>query len=193
LDDKEIEFPRFNFITGHRENSGLKFKMDNKSILVIEGIHGLNEKLTNSVLKENKYKIYISALTQLNIDDHNRIPTTDVRLIRRIVRDNTYRGRSAEKTILGWYSVREGEEKNIFPYQEEADTMFNSTLAYEMSVLKKSVVPLLLKIEKYTPAYIEAKRILLFLDYFKVTIDTSENMIPKNSIIREFIGGSCFH
>lgn len=189
LEGKEIEFPRFNFVTGQREKSGLKFKMDDKSILVIEGIHGLNEKLTSSILKENKYKIYISALTQLNIDDHNRIPTTDVRLIRRIVRDNTYRGRSAESTILGWHSVREGEEKNIFPYQEEADTMFNSTLAYEMSVLKNSIEPLLQKIEKNSPAYIEAKRLRIFLNYFK---ETDENMVPKNSIIREFIGGSCF-
>lgn len=190
LEGKEIEFPRFNFITGLRENSGLKFKMDDKSILVIEGIHGLNEKLTSSILKENKYKIYISALTQLNIDDHNRIPTTDVRLIRRIVRDNTSRGRSAETTILGWQSVRAGEEKNIFPYQEEADTMFNSTLAYELSVLKAHVEPLLRKIERGNPAYIEAKRLLLFFEYFK---ETGENMVPKNSIIREFIGGSCFY
>lgn len=190
LEGKEIEFPRFNFITGLRENSGQKLKIDDKTILVIEGIHGLNEKLSSSIPKENKYKIYISALTQLNIDDHNRIPTTDVRLIRRIVRDNTYRGRSAETTILGWRSVRDGEEKNIFPYQEEADTMFNSTLVYEMSVLKRSVQPLLLKIEKGDPAYIEAKRLILFLEYFK---ETGENMVPKNSIIREFIGGSCFY
>lgn len=190
LNGEEIEFPRFNFITGTRENSGNKFRMDDKSILVIEGIHGLNEKLTSSISKENKYKIYISALTQLNIDDHNRIPTTDVRLIRRIVRDNTYRGRTAETTILSWPSVREGEEKNIFPYQEEADAMFNSTLAYELCILKKSVEPLLRKIEKGGPAYIETKRLLLFLDYFK---EIEENMIPKNSIIREFIGGSCFY
>lgn len=190
LNGEEIEFPKFNFITGLRENSGQKFKIDNNSVLVIEGIHGLNEKLTSSILKENKYKIYISALTQLNIDDHNRIPTTDVRLIRRIVRDNTFRGRSADTTILGWPSVREGEEKNIFPYQEEADIMFNSTLVYEMSVLKKNVDPLLEKIEKKSPAYTEAKRLMLFLDYF---METGENMIPKNSIIREFIGGSCFY
>jgi uridine kinase len=190
LEGKEIEFPRFNFITGSRENSGLKFKMDDKSILVVEGIHGLNEKLTSSIQKDNKYKIYISALTQLNIDDHNRIPTTDVRLIRRIVRDNTYRGRSAAATILGWQSVRDGEEKNIFPYQEEAETMFNSTLVYEMSVLKKSVEPLLRKIQRGDPAYIESKRLLLFLDFFK---ETGDSMVPKNSIIREFIGGSCFY
>lgn len=189
LKGNEIEFPRFNFITGTREDSGNKFKMDGNSILVIEGIHGLNEKLTCSIAKENKYKIYISALTQLNIDDHNRIPTTDVRLIRRIVRDNTYRGRSAEITILSWPSVRAGEEKNIFPFQEEADLMFNSTLAYELCILKKSVEPLLQKIEKGTPAYMEAKRLLQFLYYFK---EIEENMIPKNSIIREFVGGSCF-
>lgn len=129
-------------------------------------------------------------MTQLNIDDHNRIPTTDVRLIRRIVRDNTYRGRSAAATILGWQSVRDGEEKNIFPYQEEAETMFNSTLVYEMSVLKKSVEPLLRKIQRGDPAYIESKRLLLFLDFFK---ETGDSMVPKNSIIREFIGGSCFY
>lgn len=189
LNGEEIEFPRFNFITGTRENSGNRFKMDENSILVIEGIHGLNEKLSCSIAKENKYKIYISALTQLNIDDHNRIPTTDVRLIRRIVRDNTYRGRSAETTLLTWLSVRAGEEKNIFPFQEEADTMFNSTLAYEMCILKKSVDPLLRKIDAGSPAYIEAKRLLQFLYYFK---EIDENMIPKNSIIREFVGGSCF-
>lgn len=190
LEGGEIELPRFNFITGHREASGVKFKMDTDSILVIEGIHGLNEALSSSVDRENKYKIYISALTQLNIDDHNRIPTTDVRVLRRLVRDNKSRGRSAEVTILSWPDVRAGEEKNIFPYQEEADTMFNSTLAYEMSVLKRYAEPLLADIKKDSPAYLEATRILLFLNYFK---ETEEDMIPSNSIIREFIGNSCFY
>jgi uridine kinase len=164
--------------------------MEKDSILVIEGIHGLNEILTNSVLRENKYKIYISALTQLNIDDHNRIPTTDVRILRRIVRDNMSRGKNAEATILSWPSVRAGEDKNIFPFQEEADTMFNSTLTYEMSILKKYAVPLLKEITKSSPVYIEAKRLLIFLSYF---LECGEDMIPNNSIIREFIGGSCFY
>jgi uridine kinase len=190
LDEKEVEFPVFNFVKGQREWNGKKYKMEKDSILVIEGIHGLNEILTNSVLRENKYKIYISALTQLNIDDHNRIPTTDVRILRRIVRDNMSRGKNAEATILSWPSVRAGEDKNIFPFQEEADTMFNSTLTYEMSILKKYAVPLLKEITKSSPVYIEAKRLLIFLSYF---LECGEDMIPNNSIIREFIGGSCFY
>jgi uridine kinase len=189
LSGEEIEVPTFNFVNGMREWKGHKFKMHKNSILVIEGIHGLNELLTTSVPKENKYKIYISALTQLNIDDHNRIPTTDVRILRRIVRDNMCRGRNAEATILSWRSVRAGEEKNIFPFQEEADIMFNSTLVYEMSILKKYAEPLLKEIVKGSPAYLEAKRILIFLSYFK---EADEYPIPKNSIIKEFIGGSVF-
>lgn len=189
LKGEEIELPRFNFITGKREWTGKKYRMDDDSILVIEGIHGLNEMLTGSVQRENKYKIYVSALTQLNIDDHNRIPTTDVRILRRIVRDNMYRGRSAEATILTWPQVRAGEELNIFPYQEEADIMFNSTLVYEMSVLKKHAEPLLKQIKKESRAYLEVKRLIIFLSYFK---DTKEDIIPNTSIIREFIGGSCF-
>jgi uridine kinase len=192
LEGKEVEIPTFNFITGRREWRGKRYKMDKDSILVIEGIHGLNELLTASISRENKYKIYVSALTQLNIDDHNRIPTTDVRILRRIVRDNMSRGRNAEATILSWPSVRAGEEKNIFPFQEEADTMFNSTLVYEISVLKKYAEPLLKNIDKSSPAYLEAKRLLIFLGYFKEAGEESEEVIPKNSIIREFIGGSCF-
>lgn len=189
LSGEEIEMPTFNFVTGSREWKGHKFKMQKDSILVIEGIHGLNELLTTSVPKENKYKIYISALTQLNIDDHNRIPTTDVRIFRRIVRDNLYRGRNAEATILSWPLVRAGEEKNIFPFQEEADIMFNSTLVYEMSIFKKYAESLLKEIAKDSPAYLEAKRLLIFLGYFK---EADEYPIPKNSIIKEFIGGSVF-
>ncbi|SKA85355.1 uridine kinase [Caloramator quimbayensis] len=191
LNYKEIELPSFNFIKGEREWLGYKYKMDKDSILIIEGIHGLNETLTSSIPKENKYKIYISALTQLNIDDHNRIPTTDVRLLRRIVRDNMSRGRDAQATILSWPQVREGEEKNIFPYQEEADIMFNSTLVYEMSILKKYAEPLLKNVDVKSTAYIEARRLLLFLSYFKESLD--DNIIPLNSILREFIGGSCFY
>lgn len=187
---EEVELPVFNFIKASRESQGKSFKMDSDTILVIEGIHGLNEELTNSIDRENKYKIYISALTQLNIDNHNRIPTTDVRVLRRIVRDNMSRGRSAEATILSWPKVREGEEKNIFPFQEEADIMFNSTLAYEMSILKKYAEPLLKAIGVNSEAYIEAKRLLTFLAYF---VAAEEHMIPNNSIIREFIGGSCFY
>ena len=190
IDGEEVEIPIFNFITACREPHGKRFKMDSDTILVIEGIHGLNEELTNSINRENKYKIYISALTQLNIDNHNRIPTTDVRILRRIVRDNMSRGRSAEATILTWPLVREGEEVNLFPFQEEADTMFNSTLVYEMSILKKYAEPLLKKIGRDSGAYIESKRLKTFLEYFIVA---DEFIIPKNSIIREFIGGSCFY
>ncbi len=190
INGEEVEIPVFNFITALREPHGKRFRMDSDTILVIEGIHGLNESLTNSINRENKYKIYISALTQLNIDNHNRIPTTDVRILRRIVRDNMSRGRSAEVTILTWPLVREGEEVNLFPFQEEADTMFNSTLVYEMSVLKKYAEPLLKEIGIDSPAYIESKRLKTFLGYF---IASDEFMIPKNSIIREFIGGSCFY
>lgn len=189
LNGKEVEIPRFNFRTGLREWIGRKYKMEKDSVLVIEGIHGLNEVLTSSVPRENKYKIYISALTQLNIDNHNRIPTTDSRLIRRIVRDYLFRGRDAATTILTWPQVRAGEEKNIFPYQEEADIMFNSALVYEMCILKKYAAPLLKEIPVSSPAYQEAKRLLTFLSYF---LEAEENAIPNNSILREFIGGSCF-
>jgi uridine kinase len=189
LQGETVELPQFNFRTGLREWNGKQYKMERDSILVIEGIHGLNELLTSSIARENKYKIYISALTQLNIDNHNRMPTTDGRLIRRIVRDYKYRGRSAETTILGWPRVRAGEEKNIFPYQEEADIMFNSELVYEMCILKKYAEPLLQEIPANSPASLEARRLLIFLGYF---LETGEETVPKNSILREFIGGSCF-
>lgn len=192
LEGQEVELPRFDFILGKRVNSGKKLKLDSKTILVIEGIHGLNELLTNSIPRENKFKIYISALTQLNLDDHNRIPTTDVRLLRRIVRDAKYRGKSPEDTILFWPKVRMGEEKNIFPFQEEADVMFNSTLAYEMPILKKYAYKHLKEIPKDSPAYLEAYRLMLFLEYFIEADNNIEDLIPKNSILREFIGGSCF-
>lgn len=185
-----VEIPSFNFKTGKREYKGRKIKMEKSDILIIEGIHGLNERLTRDIPKENKFKIYISALTQLNVDDHNRIPTTDTRLLRRIVRDNQYRGTSAERTIELWPSVRRGEEKNIFPYQEEADVMFNSALIYELSILKQYAEPLLFRIEPQSPCYSEAKRLFKFLDYF---LGVSSESVPQNSIIREFIGGSCSH
>ena len=148
----------------------------------------MNPLLTSSIPNSEKFKIYLSVLTQLNLDDHNRIPTTDLRLIRRIVRDNQFRGHTAEMTIMGWSSVRRGEEKNIFPYQEEADLMFNTACVYELAVLKTYVKPLLEKIDKSSEAYIEAKRLLKFLQYFVELDDLSD--IPPTAIIREFVGGS---
>lgn len=186
----EVEMPVFNFPNGTREPVGKKMKINDDNIMVIEGIHGLNEKLTSSIPKKSKFKIYVSALTSMNIDDHNRIPTTDTRIIRRIVRDNLYRGSSAVNTIKRWPSVRRGEERNIFPYQEDADVMFNSSLMYELSVLKAYAEPLLAEIDNSHAEYSEAKRLLEFLSYF-LPIECSE--IPMNSIIREFIGGSCFY
>ncbi len=191
LAGEEVELPTFNFQKGEQEFLGYKIQIDEHQPIIIEGIHGLNEKLTSEIGKEDKFKIYISALTQLNIDDHNRIPTTDTRLIRRIVRDSKYRGHSAEKTIGMWASVRRGEERNIFPYQEGADTMFNSAMVYELAALKKYAEPLLEAIGEDNPAYSEAKRLLKFLSYF-VSIE-SDAYIVQTSILKEFIGGSCFH
>lgn len=190
LKGKRVELPVFNFKTGQREYKGNYKQLGKDDILVIEGIHGLNEKLSYSLPKESKFKIYISALTQLNIDEHNRIPTTDGRLIRRMVRDARTRGTGARETIAMWSSVRRGEEQYIFPFQEQADVMFNSALIYELAVLKQFAEPILFGIPKDCPEYIEAKRILKFLDYF---IGVSTEDIPKNSIVREFIGGSVFH
>ena len=189
LRGETVELPNFNFKSGKREYKGNFKKLGPEDILVIEGIHGLNDELSYSLPKESKYKIYISALTQLNIDEHNRIPTTDGRLIRRMVRDARTRGTSARETIAMWPSVRRGEEENIFPFQEEADCMFNSALIYELSVLKQYAEPILFGIDKDCKEYFEAKRLLKFLDYF---LGVSSEDIPKNSIIREFIGGSCF-
>lgn len=189
LHGKTVEVPTFNFKTGKKEFKGNTLTLNQDEILVIEGIHCLNDKLSNSIPAENKFKIYISALTQLNIDEHNRIPTTDGRLLRRMVRDARTRGASAKRTLQMWDSVRRGEEENIFPYQEEADVMFNSALIYELAVLKQSAEPLLFGIGKDEPEYYEAKRLLKFLDYF---LGISTEDIPKNSIIREFIGGSIF-
>lgn len=189
LAGKEVQLPTFNFKTGRREYTGATKKLGEQDVLVIEGIHCLNDALTYQLPKENKFKIYISALTQLNIDEHNRIPTTDGRLIRRMVRDARTRGTSAKQTIAMWPSVRRGEEENIFPYQEEADVMFNSALIYELAVLKQYAEPILFGIEKDCEEYIEAKRLLKFLDYF---IGVGSEAIPSNSLLREFVGGGCF-
>ena len=190
LRGEQAELPYYNFKKGEREYKGDFLKLGKDDILVIEGIHCLNDRLSYSLPRESKFKIYISALTQLNIDEHNRIPTTDGRLLRRMIRDARTRGASARDTIRMWPSVRKGEEENIFPYQEEADAMFNSALIYELAVLKQYVEPLLFGIPKDCPEYTEAKRLLKFLDYF---IGVSSEDIPKNSILREFIGGSCLN
>jgi uridine kinase len=184
-----VDMPTFNFKTGKREYKGKKLQLAEGDILVIEGIHCLNDNLSYSLDRDSKYKIYISALTSLNVDEHNRIPTTDGRLIRRIVRDARTRATSAEETIARWPSVRRGEEHHIFPFQEEADAMFNSALIYEVSVLKQYCEPLLFSIPTTSPYYAEANRLLKFLNYF---LGVSSENIPSNSLIREFAGGSCF-
>ncbi|MBE5948245.1 MAG: nucleoside kinase [Lachnospiraceae bacterium] len=190
LAGEEVSLPTYNFKTGKREYRGRYLRLGEGDLLIIEGIHCLNDALSYSLPKENKFKIYISALTQLNIDEHNRIPSTDGRLIRRMVRDARTRGITAKGTIAMWDSVRRGEEKNIFPYQEEADVMFNSALIYELAVLKQYAEPILFGIRRDEPEYEEAKRLLKFLDYF---IGISTDNIPVNSILREFIGGSYFN
>ncbi|MBR4776741.1 MAG: nucleoside kinase [Lachnospiraceae bacterium] len=189
LNGETVQMPTFNFKIGKREYKGNTLKLEEGDILVLEGIHGLNDALSYSLPKESKFKIYISALTQLNIDEHNRIPTTTTRLIRRIVRDARTRGTSAQGTIAMWYSVRRGEEENIFPFQEQADCMFNSALVYELAVLKQYVEPLLFGIKEDDPEYLEANKLLKFLKYF---LGISSEGIPHNSIVREFVGGSVF-
>lgn len=190
LKGERVELPTFNFKIGKREYKGNYKQLGSDDILVIEGIHGLNEKMSYSLPEESKFKIYISALTTLNVDNHNRIPTTDGRLLRRMVRDARTRGTSAQGTIRMWPSVRRGEEENIFPFQEEADAMFNSAQIYELAVLKTFAEPLLFQIPKDSPEYYEAKRLLKFLDYFLAVPSES---LPHNSICREFVGGSCFN
>ncbi|WP_312504179.1 nucleoside kinase [Lacrimispora sp.] len=189
LAGETVEMPRYQFKTGVREYRGDYLKLGNDDILVIEGIHCLNDRLSYSLPKESKFRVYVSALTQLNIDEHNRIPTTDCRLIRRMVRDARTRGASAQDTIRMWPTVRAGEEEYIFPFQESADMMFNSATVYELSVLKQFAEPLLFGIPRESPEYMEAKRLLKFLDYF---LGVNSEDIPRNSIVREFIGGSCF-
>ena len=190
LNGETVELPVFNFKKGKREYKGDFKTLGEDDILVIEGIHCLNDKLSYSLPKESKFKIYISALTQINVDEHNRIATSDGRLIRRIVRDMRTRGTKAQTTIAMWPSVRRGENENIFPFQEEADVMFNSALIYELAILKQYAEPALFGMDRDCPEYIEAKKILKFLDYF---IGVSSEEVPKNSILREFVGGSCFN
>lgn len=190
LQGKEVEVPKFNFRTGKREEHGEKLSLPKNGIILIEGIHGLNDMLTSTIPAENKFKVYISALTQLNLDDHNRIATTDVRKIRRIVRDFLSRGYGGEQTLMMWPSIRRGEERNIFVFQEEADIMFNSTIVYELCVLKRFALEELSKIQPSSPVYYEAKKLKTFLSFFK-EVDTS--LVPENSILREFIGGNCFY
>ena len=190
LAGERVELPTFNFKIGKREYRGNYKQLGSDDILVIEGIHGLNPEMSYALPEESKYKIYISALTTLNVDKHNRIATTDGRLLRRMVRDARTRGSSAQRTIQMWPSVRRGEEENIFPFQEQADAMFNSAQIYELAVLKTYAVPLLYQIPKEAPEYFEARRLLKFLDYF---LNVPGESLPNNSICREFVGGSCFN
>ncbi len=190
VEGQTIELPRYNFLTGKGEMSGKFIRVDENHPIIIEGIHGLNPELTREIPEKNKFKIYISALTQLNLDAHNRISTTDIRLIRRMVRDVKYRGNDPVRTFDLWAGVRRGEEKNIFPYQEDADDILNTSLVYEMSVLKKYIAPLLEEIDSSSKYYSESRKLLRFLEYF-VDIE-DESAIPTNSILREFIGGASF-
>ncbi|MGM0420513.1 MAG: nucleoside kinase [Bacillota bacterium] len=189
IQGERVELPEYNFETGKREYNGNYLQIEDDQPLLIEGIHGLNETLTEFIPKNQKYKIYVSALTQLNMDNHNRIPTSDTRFIRRIVRDYKYRGHDAATTIEWWPKVRKGEEKNIFPYQENADLIFNSALIYELAVLKKHLLPLLNRIDKTSPAYYEAKRLK---DLVEPVLPMPELTIPPNSVLREFIGGNVY-
>lgn len=189
LNGEEVELPRYNFTTGKREMSGKKLRIDEHMILIIEGIHALNPALTPHIPNENKYKVYVSALTTILLDNHNYIPTTDNRLLRRIIRDYKYRNYSAEETIARWPSVRAGEEKWIFPYQENADAMFNSALLFELAVLKDYVEPVLRKVPNRCPEYSEAHRLLRFLNYF---VSVQDKELPPTSLLREFLGGSSF-
>lgn len=189
LNGGEVELPRYNFTTGKREMSGKKLRIDEHMILIIEGIHALNPALTPHIPNENKYKVYVSALTTILLDNHNYIPTTDNRLLRRIIRDYKYRNYSAEETIARWTSVRAGEEKWIFPYQENADAMFNSALLFELAVLKDYVEPVLRKVPNRCPEYSEAHRLLRFLNYF---VSVQDKELPPTSLLREFLGGSSF-
>ncbi len=184
-----IEIPRFNFTTGKRENSGNFLKLKDSMIIILEGIHALNPELTPHIAEENKYRIYVSALTTISLDNHNYIPTTDNRLLRRIIRDYNYRGYSAEETINRWPSVRAGEEKWIFPYQENADAMFNSALLFEFSVLKSHIDPILYQVPESSPAFSEACRLQRFMEYF---IPVPDHDLPPTSLLREFLGGSSF-
>ena len=191
MQGKEVALPRYDFVTGeHEDGARPNFSIAPEQPIIVEGSHGLNEELTHAVPRDEKFKIYVSALTQLNIDMHNRIPTTDARFVRRLVRDYQFRASSAIKTLRQWRDVRKGEEKNIFPYQEDADAVFNSALIYELAVLKKYAVPLLSAVAPHEAGYADAQNILRFLTQFGSIEDESD--IPNNSILREFIGKSCF-
>ena len=189
LNGKEVEMPRFDFHMGTKKYEGKKLKLEKDNILIIEGIHCLNDKLTSQISRKEKYKIYISALTVLNMDRYNPISTTDTRLIRRIVRDNQFRGYSAKHTLNTWHKVTDGEEKNIYPYQEGADKIFNTSLVYEINALKNTVKPLLEAITSEEKEYAEAKRLLDMLKYFE---PIPKEQIPNNSLIKEFLGGGDF-
>ena len=189
LNGEEVELPRFNFNTGMREMSGNRLKVDDNMILILEGIHALNPELTPHIPAESKFKIYVSALTTILLDNHNYIPTTDNRLLRRIIRDYKYRGYSAEETISRWPSVRAGEEKWIFPFQENADVMFNSALLFELAIIKDYAEPILRKVPNNRPEYSEAYRLRKFLEYF---IPLQDKELPPTSLLREFLGGSSF-
>ncbi len=191
LQGESVETPQYDFYTGCRTDKTHTVHADLDQPIIIEGIHGLNDELTRSVERSMKFKIYISALTTLNLDDHNRIRTTDARLLRRMVRDHQFRGTPPEKTMSMWASVRRGEEKYIFPFQEEADVMFNSSLVYELAIMKKYVYPMLVNLPTESPYYTMARRLVKFLNYFQSS--DVEDEIPINSILREFIGGCCFY
>ncbi|AJD31899.1 MULTISPECIES: nucleoside kinase [Clostridium] len=190
LKGEEVEIPTFNFKKGKREYNGKKIKLPKNGILIVEGIHGLNPILTREINDKNKFKIYISALTQLNIDNHNRVSTTDVRIIRRLVRDYLSRGYGGEETLKMWPSIKRGEDRNIFVFQENADVMFNSTIVYELCILKKYALAELNKIDKDSTVYYDALKLKSFLNFFK---EVDMSLVPDNSILREFIGGSCFY
>lgn len=191
LQGKTVAAPEYDFVAGKRRAQTHPMSVEAGQPIIIEGIHGLNDMLTSAVPREMKFKIYVSALTTMNLDDHNRIRTTDARLLRRMVRDYLFRGTPPEETMLGWDSVRRGEEKYIFPYQEQADAMFNTSLAYELPIMKKYVYPMLNAVTPDSPCYTRARRLVKFLNYFRTT--DVEDEIPVNSILREFIGGSCFY
>ncbi|MEG2820519.1 MAG: nucleoside kinase [Muribaculaceae bacterium] len=189
IEGQEVSLPTYNFELGRRLYKGNKIKLEKNDILLIEGIHGLNPELTAQIPEEQKFRLFVSALTTLSIDDHNWVPTTDNRLLRRIIRDFKYRGVSAKETIARWQSVRRGEEKWIFPYQENADATFNSSLLFELGVMKEYAYPILRQVAHNVPEYAEANRLLMFLSYFE---SISEKQIPSTSLLREFLGGSSF-
>jgi uridine kinase len=186
---EEVSIPRYDFITGKSIPDACRLRLDDRSVLILEGIHALNPKLTAEVSDELKYRIYIAALTSVSIDDLTRVPTTDNRLIRRIVRDYEHRAHTAEATIRRWQSVRRGEDRHVFPYQEQADVMFNSALIFELCVLREYAKPLLHEVPDTVPEYAEARRLLRFLDLF---VPAPADELPPTSILREFVGGSSF-